>query len=67
MPGEIVVIIDYKMKIELGQRVRENQREWYGKRGRSLHGFFVIAQVSTESTLTVLLAFHLLVYCWSML
>ena len=45
-PGEIVVIIDYKMKVELGMRVRENQREWYGKRGISLHGFFVIAQVS---------------------
>ena len=45
-PGEIVVIIDYKMKIELGMRTRENQREWYGKRGISLHGFFVIAQVN---------------------
>ena len=43
--GEIVVIIDYKMKVELGLRTRENQREWYGKRGISLHGFFVIAQV----------------------
>lgn len=46
-PGEIVVIIDYKMKVELGLRIRENQREWYGKRGISLHGFLVIAQVST--------------------
>lgn len=45
-PGEIVVIIDYKMKVELGLRTQENQREWYGKRGISLHGFFVIAQVS---------------------
>lgn len=48
-PGEIVIIIDYKMKVELGMRVRENQREWYGKRGISLHGFFVIAQVSNLS------------------
>lgn len=48
-PGEIVVIIDYKMKVELGTRVRENQREWYGKRGISLHGFFVIAQVNNLS------------------
>ena len=48
-PGEIVVIIDYKMKVELGMRVRENQREWYGKRGISLHGFFVIAQVNNLS------------------
>ena len=46
VPGEVAVIIDYKMKIELGQRVRENQREWFGKRGISLHGFFVIAQVN---------------------
>ena len=44
-PGEVVVIIDYKMKVELGLRTRENQREWYGKRGISLHGFFVVAQV----------------------
>lgn len=44
-PGQVVVIIDYKMKLELGQRIRENQREWYGKRGISIHGFFVIAQV----------------------
>jgi len=48
-PGEIVVIINYKMKVELGMRVRENQREWYGKRGISLHGFFVIAQVNNLS------------------
>lgn len=46
-PGEIVVIIDYKMKVELGLRTRENQREWYGKRGISLHGFLVIAQVGS--------------------
>lgn len=46
-PGEVVVIIDYKMKVELGLRTRENQREWYGKRGISVHGFLVIAQVST--------------------
>lgn len=44
-----MVIIDYKMKVELGMRVRENQREWYGKRGISLHGFFVIAQVNNLS------------------
>jgi len=44
-PGEIVLIMDYKMKVELGLRTHENQREWYGKRGISLHGFLVIAQV----------------------
>ena len=33
------------MKLELGRRTRENQRNWYGKRGISLHGFYVIAQV----------------------
>ena len=45
-PGEAVVIVDYKMKLELGVRAREIQRDWYGKRGISLHGFLVIAQVS---------------------
>ena len=44
-PGEAVVIVDYKMKLELGMRSREIQRDWYGKRGISLHGFYVIAQV----------------------
>ena len=47
-PGECVVIIDYKMKLELGKRTREIQRDWYGKRGISLHGFYVIAQVSED-------------------
>lgn len=45
-PGEAVVIVDYKMKLELGMRSREIQRDWYGKRGISLHGFYVIAQVA---------------------
>ena len=40
--GEIVLIMDYKMKVELGLRTHENQREWYGKRGISLHGFLII-------------------------
>ena len=44
-PGECVVVVHYKMKLELGKRTRENQRDWYGKRGISLHGFYVIAQV----------------------
>ena len=45
-PGECVMIIDYKMKLELGKRTREIQRDWYGKRGISLHGCYVIAKVS---------------------
>ena len=44
--GEAVVVVDYKMKLELGVRAREIQRDWYGKRGISLHGFLAIAQVS---------------------
>lgn len=44
-PGHAVVIIDYKMKLELGVCLRECQRDWYGKRGISLHGLLVIAQV----------------------
>lgn len=44
-PGKFVVVVDYKMKLELGKRTRENQRDSYGKRGISLHGFYVTAQV----------------------
>ena len=64
-PGEVIVIIDYKMKVELGMRVRENQREWYGKRGISLHGFFVIAQVKNFSipALTSDSFFHIYLHC----
>ena len=43
--GEAVVIVAYKMKLELGIRTREIQPDWYGKRGISLHGFLMIAQV----------------------
>ena len=42
-----MVIVDYKMKLELGMHAREIQRDWYGKRGVSLHGFYVIAQVGS--------------------
>ena len=38
-PGECVVVVDYKMKLELGKRTWENQR------GISLHGFYVTAQL----------------------
>lgn len=51
-PGEAIVIVDYKMKLELGVRTREVQRDWYGKRGISLHGFLVIAQVSASERRT---------------
>ena len=47
-PGEAVIIIDYKMKLELGMHAREIQRDWYGKRGISLHGFYVIAQIAVD-------------------
>ena len=40
-PGECVVVVDYKMKLELGKRTREIQRDWYGKRGISLHGYML--------------------------
>jgi len=55
--GEIVLIMDYKMKVELGLRTLENQREWYGKRGISLHGFLIIAQVPVNSFLVPFLTF----------
>ena len=47
-PGECVVVVDYKMKLELGKQTREIQRDWYGKRGISLHGFYVVAQVEVD-------------------
>lgn len=47
-PGDAVVVVDYKMKLELGVRLREIQRDWYGKRGISLHGFLVVAQVEED-------------------
>lgn len=50
--GEAVVIVDYKMKLELGVRACEIQRDWYGKRGISLHGFLAIAQVTTTERKT---------------
>ena len=40
------MVIDYKMKLELGMHSREIQRDWSGKRGISLHSFYVIAQVT---------------------
>ena len=43
-----MVIVDYKIKLELGMRSQEIQRDWYGKRGISLHGFYVIAQVDDD-------------------
>lgn len=50
-----MVIVDYKMKLELGMRSREIQRDWYGKRGISLHGFYIIAQVGEDERRTEVL------------
>ena len=50
--GEAAVIVDYKMKLELGIRTREIQRDWYGKRGISLYGFLMIAQVDENERRT---------------
>lgn len=54
-PGEAVIIIDYKMKLELGVRLSEIQRDWYGKRGISLHGLLVIAKVEESKTVSEVL------------
>ena len=48
-PGDVIVIVDYKMKLELGVRLHECQKDWYGKRGISLHGLLVIAQVDENA------------------
>ena len=47
-PGECVVVINYKMKLELGKRSREIQQDWYGKRGLSLHGCYVVAKLGEQ-------------------
>ena len=47
-----MVIVDYKMKLELGVHLRELQRDWYGKRGISLHGFLVVAQVEENKRIS---------------
>ena len=41
-----MVVVDYKM--ELGKRTGEIQRDWYGKRGISLHSLYITAQVSDD-------------------
>ena len=43
------------MKLELGVRLREYQRDWYGKRGISLHGLLVIAQVDEKTKVSEVL------------
>lgn len=37
-----------QMKLELGMRSQEIQRDWYGKHSISLHGFYVIAQLAVR-------------------
>jgi len=54
-PGEAVVIIDYKMKLEVGVRLCEIQRDWYGKRGVSLNGLLTIAQVDENKKVSEVL------------
>lgn len=36
------------MKLELGMRSQEIQRDWYGKHSISLHGFYVTAQLAVR-------------------
>ena len=43
------------MKLELGVRLHEIQRDWYGKRGISLHGLLAIAQVDENKKVSEVL------------
>ena len=43
------------MKLELGVHLHECQRDWYGKRGISLHGLLVIAQVDATTKVSEVL------------
>ena len=54
-PGDTVVIIEYKMKLELGVRLHECHRDRHGKRGISLHGVLVIAQVDANTKVSNIL------------
>ena len=54
-PGDAVVIIEYKMKLELGVHLRECQQDWYGKRGILLHGLLAIAQVDATTKVSEVL------------
>lgn len=54
-PGDAVVIIEYEMKLELGVRLHECQRDRHGKRGISLHGLLVIAQVDANTKVSNIL------------
>ena len=42
-------------ELELGVRLREIQRDWYGKRGISLHGLLAIAQVDENKKVSEVL------------
>ena len=53
--GDAVVIIEYKMKLELGVHLRECQRNRHGKRGISLHGLLVIAHVDANTKVSKVL------------
>ena len=46
------MVIDYKMKLELGKRVREIQRDWYSKWEISLHGCYVVTLVDENQPST---------------
>ena len=54
-PGDAVVIIEYKMKLELGVRLHECQWDRHGKRGISLHGLLVIARVDANTKVSNIL------------
>lgn len=43
------------MNLELGVHLRECQRGWYGKRGISLYGLLVIAQVGATTKVSKVL------------
>ena len=49
--GETIIVVDYMMKL-LFQRLHEPQKDWFGKKGVSLHGAMFIFRDSDDGPLT---------------
>ena len=49
--GETIIVVDYMMKL-LFQRLHEPQKDWFGKKGVSLHGAMFIFRDSDDGPVT---------------
>ena len=51
-PGKAIVVCDYMMKLLL-EKFREPQRDWYGKKGVSVHGSMFFFKTKDEEDIMV--------------